>query len=62
VTYTRIENALEYLGDRRDDVAGQMRALLLGAAFDGRSLNEHKAAELIRKGLELLGAAAILAQ
>jgi hypothetical protein len=39
-----------------------MHALLLGAAFDGRSLNERKAAKLIREGIEVLGAAVILAQ
>jgi hypothetical protein len=61
-TYTRIEDQLEHLGDRRDDVAGQMHALLLGAAFDGRSLNERKADKLIREGIEVLGAAVILAQ
>jgi hypothetical protein len=61
-TYTRIEDQLEHLGDRRDDVAGQIHALLLGAAFDGRSLNERKAAKLIREGIEVLGAAVILAQ
>jgi hypothetical protein len=60
-TYTRIENQLEHLGQRRDDVAGQMRALLLGAAFDGRSLNDERAGELIREGYQLLGAAATLA-
>ncbi len=38
-----------------------MRALLLGAAFDGRSLNDGRAGELIREGDELLGAAATLA-
>jgi len=31
-TYTRIENALQGLGAARDAVAGQLRALLLGAA------------------------------
>jgi hypothetical protein len=61
-TYTRIENQLEHLGDRRNDVAGQMHALLLGAAFDGRSPNERKAAKLIREGIEVLGTAVILAQ
>jgi hypothetical protein len=60
-TYTRIENELEHLGEHRDDVAGQMRELLDGAAFDGRSLRGHRAAELIREGYELLGQAAILA-
>jgi hypothetical protein len=61
VTYSSIENRLQHLGDRRDAVAAQMRALLLGAAFDGRSLNDANAAALIRQGYELLGAAATLA-
>jgi hypothetical protein len=61
-TYTRIEDQLEHLGERRDDVAAQIRALLDGAAFDGRTLNERKAAELIREGIEVIGAAVILAR
>ncbi len=60
-TYTSIENQLKQLGDQRDEVAGQMQDLLLGAAFDGRSLNDEKAAELIRQGEELLDGAATLA-
>jgi hypothetical protein len=38
-----------------------MRALLLGAAFDGQPLKVAKAAALISQGEQLLGAAAILA-
>jgi hypothetical protein len=60
-TYAGIENRLTHLGERRDDVAAQMRALLLGAAFDGRTLSTGKASELIKQGDELLGAAATLA-
>jgi hypothetical protein len=60
-TYASIENRLTHLGERRDDVAAQMRALLLGAAFNGRTLNTGKASELIKQGDELLGAAATLA-
>jgi hypothetical protein len=60
-TYATIENRLTHLGERRDDVAAQMRALLLGAAFNGRTLNTGKASELIKQGDELLGAAATLA-
>jgi hypothetical protein len=60
-TYASIENRLTHLGERRDDVAAQMRALLLGAAFDGRTLNTGKASELIKQGDELVGAAATLA-
>ncbi len=36
-----IESQLAHLGERRDDVAAQMRALLLGAAFSGRDA-EHR--------------------
>jgi hypothetical protein len=61
VTYTRIESDLARLGQRRDEVAAQMRALLLGAAFDGSSLRADRAAELIREGDELLSDAAALA-
>jgi hypothetical protein len=60
-TYTRIEGDLEHLGERRDDVAAQMRDLLLGAAFDGRRLRGDRAAQLIREGYKLLGEAATLA-
>jgi hypothetical protein len=60
-TYTSIENRLEHLGGQRDNVAAQMRAILLGAAFDGRSLNVGRALQLIRQGYQLLGEAAALA-
>lgn len=60
-TYTRIENQLRQLGQRRDAVGARMRVLLLGAAFDGRTLNGERAAPLIRAGQRLLGAAAALA-
>jgi hypothetical protein len=60
-TYASIESKLAHLGERRDDVAAQMRALLLGAAFNGRTLNTGKASELIKQGDGLLGAAATLA-
>ncbi len=60
-TYARIEKQLAHLGQRRDAVAGRMRALLLGAAFDGRVLKVAQAAALIREGEQLLGEAAVLA-
>jgi len=59
--YTRTENALQRLGGARDAVGGRMRALLLGAAFGGRTLNEAAARALIRRGERLLGQAAVLA-
>jgi hypothetical protein len=59
-TYTRIENALQRLGAARDTVGERMRALLLGAAFGGRTLNVAAARTLIRAGNRLLGQAAVL--
>ena len=59
-TYTRIENALQRLGAERDTVGARMRALLLGAAFGGRTLNVAAARTLIRAGDRLLGEAAVL--
>jgi hypothetical protein len=59
--YTRIENQLAALGNARDSIAGQMRRLLLGAAFGGDSINVAKARSLIKKGDQLLGRAATLA-
>jgi hypothetical protein len=49
------------LGARRDKVAAQMRALLLGAAFYGKPLTVAQAVTLIHQGEQLLGAAAVLA-
>ncbi len=59
-TYTSLEKQLAHLGQQRDVVAGRMRALLLGAAFDGRVLKVGQAAALIREGDRLLGQAALL--
>ena len=58
--YTRIENALQRLGAARDTIGAQMRALLLGAAFGGTTLNVPAARKLIRAGNRLLGQAAVL--
>ena len=60
-TYTKIENELQRLGAARDAVAGQMRALLLGAAFAGRPVNVPAARALIKAGNQLLAQAAPLA-
>ena len=43
-TYIKIENALQRLGNERDTVGGQMRALLLGAAGAGSAFTQHGAA------------------
>jgi hypothetical protein len=59
--YTRIERALARLGAERDSLGGQMRALLDGAAFDGKPVNDQQARALIRAAERLLAAAASLA-
>jgi hypothetical protein len=60
-TYNRIENELATLGNARDLVAGQMRRLLLGAAFGGHRIDVTMAQRLIQQGDRLLGEAATLA-
>ena len=59
-TYTRIENQLQRLGAKRDTIGARIRALLLGAAFNGRTVNVAEARALIRAGERLLGQAAVL--
>ena len=59
-TYTRIENQLQRLGAKRDTIGARIHALLLGAAFNGRTLNVAAARALIRAGDRLLGQAAVL--
>jgi hypothetical protein len=59
--YNTIENQLIDLGQQRDTVAGQMRDLLLGAAFRGQELPVAQANELISEGDQLLRNAAQLA-
>jgi hypothetical protein len=56
-TYTRIESRLQQLGLARDAIAGQMRALLLAAAFGGQPVNRDAAIRLIGQGGRLLNAA-----
>ena len=56
-TYTRIEDRLQQLGAARDAIAGQMRALLLAAAFGGQPVNPDAASRLIGQGEMLLNAA-----
>jgi hypothetical protein len=53
-SYTKIEDKLQRLGARRDAVAGRIHALLLGAAFDGRTLNVARANALTRQGVLVL--------
>ncbi len=61
VSYRRIERRLERLGAERDTVAGRMRALLLGAAFRGRSIDVPVARQLIAEARDLLRLASPLA-
>jgi hypothetical protein len=54
-TYAAIENQLIALNAQRDTIAGQMIAMLNGAAFEGKSINEEQARSLIRQAENLLG-------
>jgi len=58
--YTRIENQLQRIGAARDAVGARIQALLLGAEFEGRTLNVPAARALIRAGDRILGRAATL--
>jgi hypothetical protein len=53
-TYTKLESKLTSFGHERDSLARQMSALLNGASFRGKAINEEKARELIEQGQELL--------
>ena len=54
-TYTTIENELIALNSQRDAIAGQMIALLNGAAFNGTAIKEKQARNLIQQAEKLLG-------
>jgi hypothetical protein len=60
--YAKTEAALAALGAERDAIAGQMRTLLLGAAFGGKPISPANATFLIREGDMLLARAAMLAE
>jgi hypothetical protein len=60
VLYSRIEGRLVALGAQRDGIAGQICALLDGAAFDHTPIVVAAAKALIRSGNRLLGIAATL--
>ena len=60
--YAGIESRLQALGAERDQVAGQIRAVLDGAAFGGQPVSGWQAQALIRNGAEVLGQAARLAR
>jgi hypothetical protein len=59
IAYTRIEIRLQRQGAHlaRDAIAGQLRALLLAAAFGGQPVNPDAAIRLIGQGRRLLNAA-----
>ena len=60
--YTQLESTLAGLGAQRDALGGQMRAILLGAAFSGKHVPVGRADKLISEGEKLLGQAALLAR
>ncbi len=53
-TYTKLEGQLSSINNQRDALAGQMIALLENAAFNGQSINEQHAKQLITQGQALL--------
>jgi hypothetical protein len=53
-TYTNLENQLISITNQRDALAAQMSALLEKAAFNGQSINEQQAKQLIAQGQALL--------
>ena len=59
-TYSQTERRLQQLGVARDAIAGQMRAMLLAAAFGGQPVNPGAAIRLISQGKILLNAARVL--
>jgi len=59
-TYASLENQLQALGSRRDDVAGQMSAML-NAGAGGQAIDENQAKALIGQGRALIAEANALA-
>ncbi len=59
--YTSLENSIESLTSQRDALAGQIKAALNAAAFDGQALNEQQAKAWIDQANSLLGRANALA-
>ena len=60
--YNGLESRIEALTADRDALAGQMKAMLSAAAFDGQALNQRQAERLIEQGKKLLEHAHELAQ
>jgi hypothetical protein len=53
-SYTNFESQLSSINIQRDALAAQMIALLENAAFNGQSINDQQAKQLISQGQELL--------
>ena len=60
-TYASIESSIENLTTQRDALAGQIKAALNAAAFDGQALNEQNAEQWIDQAQSLLDQASELA-
>ena len=60
-TYANTENALASLGAQRDLLAGQIRAALWNAEFNGQKIDEKQAKNWIEQGEDLLKQASDLA-
>ena len=56
--YSRLEHRISQWTARRNAIAGQMKAVLEGAAFGGQPISERPAQQLIRQGNQLLQDAA----
>jgi len=56
-TYTRLENDIAGFTSQRDALAGQMKSMLEDAEFNGASINEQHARDLISQANSLLSAA-----
>ena len=59
--YTELENQIASWTAQRDSIASQIKEMLEGAEFDGRSINEQQAKALIAQGQTLLRQAAATA-
>ena len=53
-TAAALQERIEDITSRRNAIAGQMNAILEGAAFDGTSVDEEDARELIEAAKDLL--------
>src|SRR5207245_11511823 len=59
--YASLENSIESLTSQRDALAGQIKAALNAAAFDGQAINEQQAKGWIDQANSLLDQANVLA-